>query len=78
MDKIHFKIVVNTLPVVSQVTTQLCDDHLPHTIGQYYRCIYMGCTHGSCSAFNDNHITIIFLQSDDTLTDYAPRRNARA
>ena len=26
--------MVNTLPVVSQVTTKLCDDHLPYTIGQ--------------------------------------------
>ena len=30
-----FKIVVNTLAVVSQVTTKLCDDHLPYTIGQH-------------------------------------------
>ena len=33
-----FNIVVNTLPVVSQVTTQLCDDHLPYIIGLYARC----------------------------------------
>ena len=35
---INFNIVVNTLPVVSQVTTKLCDDHLPYTIGLYARC----------------------------------------
>ena len=35
---LNFNIVANTLPVVSQVATKLCDDHLPYTIGQHARC----------------------------------------